>query len=96
MKDPSCLGYHFYSRSRARSAKADNQPAAEALTAAAASGAGEGSARILEVVAKRCLRKGCFFWYSVPFHMFRHCFCFFNHSLMSRAFEMRLIPPCLF
>lgn len=92
-KDPSCFGYHFYSRSRATSANADNQPVAEALTAAAASRAGEGSVRTPEMVDRWGLWKGCFFWYSVPFYMFRHCFYFFNHSLMSRASEMRLISP---
>lgn len=53
-EDPSCFGYHFCSKSRARSANADSKTVAEAVPEActAARRAGEGSrAGLPEVVA---------------------------------------------
>lgn len=77
--------YHFYTKSRARSANADNKTVAEALPATAGREAGEGTSfGFLQVVPRRGLRKGSF-WHSLPFYMFKHCFSFFNHNLILTA-----------
>jgi len=60
-KDRPYFGYHLYSTSRARSANAKQPNGGRSLTVAAARGAEGCRVAFLEVVARRRLKKGCFF-----------------------------------